>query len=110
MASRNKGLSQIPLGSVGEFRMYGLTLPGMEDAWDPNSQVCLPVETAVKLLLRIFAALWKLNKKTQAQLLKVSPHPGTLPPWRLRPASAGATSSDRGLIALLHDSACPLPT
>ena len=73
MASQDKALPQIPLGSVGEFRLYGLTLPGMEDAWDPKSQVCLPVGNALKLLLRIFAALWKLNKKTQAQLLKVSP-------------------------------------
>ncbi len=73
MASQAKGLPPIPLGSVGEFRMFGLTLPGMEDAWDPQSQVCLPVGTGLKLLLRIFETLWKLDPKTQAQLLQVSP-------------------------------------
>ncbi len=73
MASQAKGLPQISLGSVGEFRMFGLTLPGMEDAWDPQSQVCLPAGTGLKLLLRIFETLWKLDKKTQAQLLQISP-------------------------------------
>ena len=66
-------MPQIPLGSVGEFRMFGLMLPGLEDAWDPRTQVCLPVGNALKLLLRIFETLWKLDQKTQAQLLKVSP-------------------------------------
>ncbi len=65
-------MPQIPLGSVGEFRMFGLTLPGIEDVWDPQSQVCLPVGNALKLLLRIFEK-WQLDPKTQAQLLKVSP-------------------------------------
>jgi len=65
-------MPQIPLGSVEEFRMFGLTLPGMEDVWDPQSQVCLPMGTALKLLLRIFEK-WQLDPKTQAQMLKVSP-------------------------------------
>jgi hypothetical protein len=52
--------------------MFGLTLPGLEDVWDPQSQVCLPVGNALKLLLRIFEK-WKLDPKAQAQLLKVSP-------------------------------------
>jgi len=68
-----KGMPQIPLGSVGEFRMFGLMLPGLEDAWDPRAPVCLPAGTGLKLLLRIFEKLWKLDPKTQAQLLKVSP-------------------------------------
>lgn len=53
--------------------MFGLTLPGIEEAWDPQSQVCLPVGNALKLLLRIFETLWKLDKDTQAKLLQVSP-------------------------------------
>jgi len=65
-------MPQISLGSVGEFRMFGLTLPGIEDVWDPKSQVCLPVGNALKLLLRIFEK-WQLDPKTQAQLLQVSP-------------------------------------
>jgi hypothetical protein len=65
-------MPQIPLGSVGEFRMFGLTLPGIEDVWDPRAQVCLPVGNALKLLLRIFEK-WQLDQQTQAQLLKVSP-------------------------------------
>ena len=73
MASRNKTLPQVSLGSVGEFRIYGLTLPGLEDLWDPQAPACLPAGTALKLLLRIFETLWKLDKDTQARLLKVSP-------------------------------------
>lgn len=73
MTSRDKTLPQVSLGSVGEFRMYGLTLPGLEDIWDPQAPVCLPVGTALKLLLRIFETMWKLDSKTQARLLKVSP-------------------------------------
>jgi len=72
MASQHKGMPQISLGSVGEFRMFGLTLPGIEDVWDPKSQVCLPVGNALKLLLRIFGK-WQLDPKTQARLLKVGP-------------------------------------
>ncbi len=68
----DRGMPLIPLGSVGEFRMFGLTLPGLEDVWDPRAPVCLPVGTALKLLLRIFEK-WQLDPKTQAQLLKVSP-------------------------------------
>jgi hypothetical protein len=66
-------MPQVPLGSVGEFRMFGLTLPGIEDVWDPKSQVCLPVGNALKLLLRIFEKKWVLDYKSQALLLKVSP-------------------------------------
>jgi hypothetical protein len=66
-------MRQITLGSVAEFRMFGLTLPGIEDVWDPRAPVCLPAGTGLKLLLRIFETLWKLDQKTQAQLLKVSP-------------------------------------
>lgn len=73
MASRDKAMPQVSLGSVGEFRIYGLTLPGLDEVWDPKSQVCLPVETALRLLLRIFETLWKLDKDTQARLLQVSP-------------------------------------
>ncbi len=38
----------------------------------PRAPVCLPVGTALTLLLRIFEK-WQLDPKTQAQLLKVSP-------------------------------------
>jgi hypothetical protein len=65
-------MRQITLGSVGEFRMFGLTLPGLEDVWDPRAPVCLPAGTGLKLLLRIFEK-WQLDPKTQIQLLKVSP-------------------------------------
>lgn len=65
-------MRQITLGSVGEFRMFGLTLPGIEDIWDPRAPVCLPAGTGLKLLLRIFEK-WQLDPKTQIQLLKVSP-------------------------------------
>jgi hypothetical protein len=66
-------MRQITLGSVAEFRMFGPTLPGIEDAWDARAPVCLPAGTGLKLLLRIFETLWKLDRQTQARLLKVSP-------------------------------------
>jgi hypothetical protein len=66
-------MRQITLGSVAEFRMFGLTLPGLEDVWDPRAPVCLPARTGLKLLLRIFETLWKLDHQTQARLLQVSP-------------------------------------
>lgn len=72
MVSRDKAMPPISLGSVGEFRRYGLRLPGLEDLWDPQAPVCLPVGTALKLLLRIFEK-WALEPETQARLLKVSP-------------------------------------
>jgi len=68
-----KHLPQVTLGTVGEFEMLGLTLPGIERAKDPSSLVCLPASDALKLLLRIFEKLWKLDAGTQAKLLKVSP-------------------------------------
>lgn len=63
---------KITLGTVTEFRMLGLTVPGIENAQDPWAQVCLPTGNAVKLLLTIFERLWKLDAVTQAKLLKVS--------------------------------------
>lgn len=67
-----KGTPQITLGTVGEFEMFGLTLPGTEGDKDPASLVRLPIDTALRLLLRILEGLWKLDHKTQAKLLKVS--------------------------------------
>lgn len=52
--------------------MWGLTVPGIENAKDPRAQICLPAANAVKLLLTIFERLWKLDIDTQAKLLKVS--------------------------------------
>lgn len=69
----HKYTSQITLGTVGEFEMLGLTLPDIERARDPSSLVCLPVDTALRLLLRILEGLWKLDRETQSRLLKVSP-------------------------------------
>lgn len=68
-----KHMPQITLGAVGELEMLGLTFPGVESASDPASPVRLPVDTALRLLLRILEGLWKLDRKTQAKLLKVSP-------------------------------------
>lgn len=51
--------------------MHGLTLPGIRSA-DPASVVRLPVNVALKLLLRVFEDLWKLDRETQAKLLKVN--------------------------------------
>lgn len=67
-----KGMPQITLGTVGELEMLGLTLPGIESVRDPASLVCLPVGTALRLLLPILETLWKLDRATQAKLLKVS--------------------------------------
>lgn len=67
-----KHMPQIALGTVGEFEMLGLTFPGIEGAKDPSSLVRLPVDTALRLLLPILDRLWKLDRKTQARLLKVS--------------------------------------
>ncbi len=67
------GMGQITLGTVGEFRMFGLTFPGIENARDPAFLVCLPADTALRLLLPILEKLWKLDRATQAKLLKVSP-------------------------------------
>lgn len=66
-------MGKITLGTVAEFRMLGLTVPGIESAKDSWAQVCLPTATAVKLLLAIFEKRWKLDNTTQAKLLKVSP-------------------------------------
>lgn len=63
----------IVLGTVGELRLYNLTLPGIEETKDPSALACLPVGAALKLLLAIFEKRWKLDRKTQAMLLKVSP-------------------------------------
>ncbi len=71
MAFMRKRMSQITLGTVGEFEMLGLTLPGIEGARDPASLVRLPVDTALRLLFPILETLWKLDRKTQARLLKV---------------------------------------
>ena len=70
----NRGTGQVTLGTVGEFRMFGLTLPGIESASDPAcSLVRLPADTALRLLLPILETLWKLDRTTQAKLLKVGP-------------------------------------
>ena len=69
----DRGAGQIKLGTVGEFRMLGLTLPGIENAKDSWAQVRLPVDTALRLLLPILEKLWKLDRNTQAKLLKVGP-------------------------------------
>ena len=50
-------MRQITLGSVAEFRMFGLTLPGLVDAWDARAPVCLAAGTGLKMLLRIFEKL-----------------------------------------------------
>ena len=69
----DKSTDQITLGTVGEFRMFGLTLPGIEGTENPEALVRLPVDTALRLLLPIFETLWKLDRNTQAKLLKVGP-------------------------------------
>ena len=69
----DRGAGQIKLGTVGEFRTLGLTLPGIGSASDPASLACLPVDTALRLLLPILETLWKLDRTTQAKLLKVGP-------------------------------------
>jgi len=66
------GTRQITLGTVGELEMRGLTFPGIGNA-DPASVVSLSVDRALKLLLPILESLWKLDRETQARLLKVSP-------------------------------------
>ncbi len=63
---------QIALGTAGEFAMYGLTLPGVGGE-DPTSIVCLSADRALRLVLPILETLWKLDRGTQAKLLKVSP-------------------------------------
>ncbi len=63
---------QIVLGTEGEFEMYGLTLRGAGNV-DPASPVCLPLERALARLLPILETLWKLDRVTQARLLKVRP-------------------------------------
>lgn len=68
----HRDTGKITLGTVTEFRMLGLTVPGIENAKDPWAQVCLPAGNALKLLLTIFEKLWKLDAETQAKLLKVS--------------------------------------
>ena len=68
-----KSTDQITLGTVGEFRMFGLTLPGIEGTENPEALVRLPVDTALRLLLPILETLWKLDRNTQAKLLKVGP-------------------------------------
>lgn len=67
-----RGMGQVTLGTVGELEMRGLTFPGIESARDPASLVCLPADTALRLLLPILEKLWKLDDTTQAKLLKVS--------------------------------------
>lgn len=69
-----KRTPQITLGTVGEFEMLGLTFLGIESTRDPASSVCLPVDRALGLLLPILETLWKIDRETQARLLKVKPH------------------------------------
>lgn len=71
MAFMRNDVRQITLGTAGELDMHGLTLPGIRSA-DPASLVCLPIDAALKLLMRILEKLWKLDRETQAKLLKVS--------------------------------------
>lgn len=72
MASMHSDPRKVILGSVGELMMYGLTVPGLENARDPLAQVCLSVADALKLLLVILESRWKLDTKTQAALLGIS--------------------------------------
>lgn len=51
--------------------MHGLEIPGIEGK-DPASLVRLPVDAALKLLMRILETLWKLDRETQAKLLGVN--------------------------------------
>lgn len=64
-------MGQIALGTVSGIEIRGLTFPGIESARDPASLVCLPADTALRLLLPILEKLWKLDRTTQAKLLKV---------------------------------------
>jgi len=64
--------SKITLGTVGEFRMLGLTVPGIDAVQDPLACICLPADHALRLLLTIFEKQWKLDDGTQANLLKAS--------------------------------------
>ncbi len=77
-----RATSKITLGTVGEFRMLGLTVPGIETAQDPLACIRLSADHALRLLLTIFEKQWKLDDGTQANLLKVSP--STLRRYRSR--------------------------
>ncbi len=68
-----KSMRGIVLGTVGELEMHGLGLPGMQSTQDQASVACLPVDVALKFLMRVLDRLWKLDSETQAGLLKVSP-------------------------------------
>lgn len=67
-----RSMGKITLGTVGELEMRGLAFLGIEGTRDPASLVCLPADTALRLLLPILEKLWKLDRTTQAKLLKVS--------------------------------------
>jgi hypothetical protein len=75
-------IGKITLGTVGEFRMLGLTVPGIDTAQDRLAHIRLPADHALRLLLTIFEKQWKLDDGTQAKLLKVSP--STLRRYRAR--------------------------
>ncbi len=67
-----RGMAKITLGTVGEFRMLGLTVPGIDTAQDPLAHIRLSADHALRLLLAIFEKQWKLDNAMQAKLLKVS--------------------------------------
>lgn len=79
-----RATSKVTLGTVGEFKMLGLTVPGIDTAQDPLACIRLPADHALRLLLAIFEKQWKLDSGTQANLLKVSP--STLSRYRAREA------------------------
>jgi hypothetical protein len=63
----------IDLGTVGEFEMLGLTLPGLDPGpQDEHAHILIPVSVATRLALRLMDS-WNFDAATQARLLGVTP-------------------------------------
>ncbi len=64
---------RIDLGTVGEFEMLGLTLPGINPGpQDEHAHILIPVTIATRLALRLMDT-WHFDAVTQARLLGVTP-------------------------------------
>ena len=62
----------IDLGTVGEFEMFGITLPGLDvSTTDEHARIKIPCTTATILAIRIMDC-WNLSVREQADILDVS--------------------------------------
>lgn len=63
---------EIDIGSVGEFTMFGITMPGLDvTSTDEHARVIIPCTKASMLAIRIMD-LWNVSNQEKANILGVS--------------------------------------